>query len=101
MAIDVAWTPQALIVPAATRWLKPGGCIVSLLKPHYERAKMSPSARRSPLTDAEAQRVCLAVCEQLARRGRAVRAVARSPLRGKGGHIEFLVLLAGPPVRSG
>ncbi|TFG88259.1 MAG: TlyA family RNA methyltransferase, partial [Gemmatimonadales bacterium] len=38
VTIDVGWTPQSRIVPAAMRWLKPagGGRIVSLLKPHYE-----------------------------------------------------------------
>ncbi|GAG39535.1 unnamed protein product, partial [marine sediment metagenome] len=41
VVIDVAWTPQRLIVPAAMRWAKPPGegiGIISLLKPHYELA---------------------------------------------------------------
>ncbi|MFM7810077.1 MAG: SAM-dependent methyltransferase, partial [Planctomycetota bacterium] len=36
VVFDLAWTPQRLAVPAALRWLKPGGRIVSLVKPHYE-----------------------------------------------------------------
>ena len=39
VTVDVAWTPQRLIVPAAKAWLAPGGQIISLIKPHYELAK--------------------------------------------------------------
>ncbi len=35
VAIDVAWTPQKLIFPAARKWPKPGGIIVSLPQAHY------------------------------------------------------------------
>src|SRR3954447_14110751 len=34
--IDVAWTKQRHILPAARRMLAPGGAIVTLIKPHYE-----------------------------------------------------------------
>jgi 23S rRNA (cytidine1920-2'-O)/16S rRNA (cytidine1409-2'-O)-methyltransferase len=97
VAIDVARTPQALIVPAAARWLRapPAGaaCIVSLLKPHYELAKMRRGTPRRRLTDAEAERVCLEVCGRLAEAGCPVTAAMRSHLRGKGGNVEFLLLL--------
>ena len=36
VVVDLAWTPQRLAVPAALRWLAPGGRIVTLVKPHYE-----------------------------------------------------------------
>lgn len=36
VTIDLAWTPQRLAVPAALRWLRPGGHIITLVKPHYE-----------------------------------------------------------------
>ena len=36
VTVDLAWTPQRLAVPAALRWLAPGGRIVTLVKPHYE-----------------------------------------------------------------
>jgi 23S rRNA (cytidine1920-2'-O)/16S rRNA (cytidine1409-2'-O)-methyltransferase len=90
---DVSWTPQARIVPAAARWLAPGGAgtIVSLLKPHYELAKLGGRKGRPPLDDAEAVEICRTVCGQLAELGLAPRAVAASPLRGKGGNCEFLL----------
>ncbi|MCE9620444.1 MAG: methyltransferase domain-containing protein [Planctomycetes bacterium] len=36
VVMDLAWTQQRLSVPAALRWLRPGGKIVTLVKPHYE-----------------------------------------------------------------
>jgi 23S rRNA (cytidine1920-2'-O)/16S rRNA (cytidine1409-2'-O)-methyltransferase len=36
VVMDLAWTPQRLSVPAALRWLRPGGRVVTLVKPHYE-----------------------------------------------------------------
>jgi 23S rRNA (cytidine1920-2'-O)/16S rRNA (cytidine1409-2'-O)-methyltransferase len=36
VCIDLAWTPQRLAIPAALKWLRPGGRIVTLVKPHYE-----------------------------------------------------------------
>ncbi|MBL9119778.1 MAG: TlyA family rRNA (cytidine-2'-O)-methyltransferase [Phycisphaerae bacterium] len=36
ITIDLAWTPQRLAIPAALRWLKPDGRILTLVKPHYE-----------------------------------------------------------------
>ena len=115
VTIDVAWTPQVLIVPAAMRWLReaplpscsptaplPG--VISLLKPHYEMAKLSGGRNRgkrgrgqdraeamSPLQAAE---LCLDVCGRLAADGYTVVAAMRSPLIGKGGNQEFLLSLS-------
>ena len=36
IAIDLGWTPQRHAIPAALRWLKPEGRIITLIKPHYE-----------------------------------------------------------------
>ena len=100
VAIDVAWTPQAMIVPAAAKWLKRpeagGGRIVSLVKPHYELKKSRRPGPRRPLTDALAEDLCLEVSRHLDDAGCRVLAALRSPLRGKGGNVEFLLLMSGP-----
>lgn len=104
VTVDVAWTPQSLVIPAARRWLaafsagaesgrRPVG-VVSLLKPHYELTKMQ---RRKPvevLTEEQSRQVCHDVCEALARDGHEVRAVMKSALIGKGGNAEFLLLIS-------
>ena len=98
--IDVGWTPQRLILPAAGRWLKPAGQILSLLKPHYEAAdQASPQRRGGPaahvLTGEQARRQCLLTCQQLAADGWDIRAVVLSPIAGAGGNLEFMLHLRG------
>ena len=36
VTIDVGWTRQEKILPVAATLLKPGGMLLSLIKPHYE-----------------------------------------------------------------
>lgn len=96
VVIDVAFTPQRRIVPAAVRWLRPGGRIVSTLKPHYELAKL-PGAKRprhgKPIDFHVAADLCDRVCRGLAERGVAILAAMVSPLKGKGGNVEFFLHL--------
>jgi len=97
---DVAWTPQELIVPVAMRWLKspgsPGPCraVISLLKPHYELAKMTGQKPTRTLSPSQSRAVCLEVCQKLSHLKCAVRAVMPSVLRGKGGNEEFFLFLS-------
>ena len=101
VVIDVAWTPQGLIVPAAMRWLKPcRGKVVSLLKPHYELAKMQRRKPAAPLKLSQAGAVCLDVCQRLKESGCTVQSAMRSVLRGKGGNVEFFLLLVAEPLRA-
>lgn len=106
VTIDVAFTPQRLIVPAAGRWLKSagGGKIISLLKPHYELAKLPGGARRArpegPVEGEQAGEIRDRICAELAQLGFAAAAAIPSPLRGKGGSVEFLLLLE-PQRRAG
>ncbi len=93
---DMAWTPQSKFLPVAVKWLKPApaGKIVSLLKPHYELAKIQGYRPHSKLTDTQARDVCNQVCTSLEVPGLAISAATESVIRGKGGNREFLLLLA-------
>jgi 23S rRNA (cytidine1920-2'-O)/16S rRNA (cytidine1409-2'-O)-methyltransferase len=94
VVIDVAWTPQERIVPAAARWLRrPGGRIVTLLKPHYELAKMQHRRPHQPLTAQQCDAICLEICRRLERLDLRCLAGMRSVLAGKGGNPEFCLLL--------
>lgn len=98
--IDVGWTPQRLILPVAARWLKPGGQILSLLKPHYEAADQAdPRQRARPrmhvLTVEQAHSQCLLTCQQLADDGWDIRAIVPSPIPGTGGNLEFVLQVRG------
>ena len=96
VVIDMAWTPQHLSVPAAARWLRPGGRIVSLLKPHYELAKRGGGKPTGPLAGAESEDIRDRVCAQLTEQRFGVVNQVRSPIVGKGGNTEFLLLLVPP-----
>ena len=97
---DMAWTPQRYLIPAAAAWLKPTGCVVSLLKCHYEQAKIAggrKGRKPPPLTDTEAETIRQTVCDELTAEGYEVCEVTTSPLRGKGGNVEYLILVRPAP----
>jgi 23S rRNA (cytidine1920-2'-O)/16S rRNA (cytidine1409-2'-O)-methyltransferase len=95
VTIDVGWTPQKHVLPAAMRLLAAGGHILSLVKPQYEAAETERQAGVVPEENLESvlERVRLDVraC------GLALLGETRSPLKGGGGNVEFLFLLAAQP----
>lgn len=102
VVIDVAWTSLALALPAAMRWLKSDGFVISLLKPHYEAARMARHKPGAVLTDQQARNICMQVCGEIQERGQGlVAAVMASPLRGKGGNLEFLAMVRSSKVVPG
>lgn len=98
--IDLGWTRQALAIPAALRWIRPGGHVVTLIKPHYEAKAlgMEGRLRGGVLGEDDAARVCAAVVRTIEGldAGVEVRGVVRSPILGgkgrgkKSGNVEFL-----------
>jgi 23S rRNA (cytidine1920-2'-O)/16S rRNA (cytidine1409-2'-O)-methyltransferase len=92
VTIDVGWTPQAKVLPAAARLLKPGGRVVTLVKPHYE----APAEQlvRGVLPDDAFARIVESVLAAITESGWQVIATTESPLRGQGGNKEMLALLA-------
>lgn len=92
VTIDVGWTAQRLILPAAQRAIKPGGRVVALIKPHYEAgaAQLDRGVlARERLPAVLAQ--CHMDIEQL---GWMILAETESPITGHGGNVEFLWLLS-------
>ena len=89
VTIDVGWTRQALVLPAAARWLDPDGTIVSLVKPHYE----APPAwlRNGVLPDEHFDEVVTGVLNEIASLGFGLLARFPSPLRGHAGNAEMFV----------
>ncbi|MCA9304785.1 MAG: hypothetical protein KC996_11740 [Phycisphaerales bacterium] len=56
VVIDLGWTRQSKALPAAMKWLKPNGQIVSLVKPHYE-AEQSELGEQGVLEPELAERI--------------------------------------------
>ena len=90
VTIDVGWTRQEHILPAARRWLKPGGRVVSLIKPHYEAPK--DVLRDGVVPVASLAEVVDTIRTQVAAKW-SIDAECESPIRGHGGNAEFFWLL--------
>ena len=91
VTIDVAWTRQRHILPAARRMVEDSGVVVSLIKPHYEAeaAQLVKGILPAEHVDAVVSRVS----EDVRTAGfRLVRTV-RSPILGAKGNAEVLAEL--------
>ncbi len=93
VSVDLGWTKQDRALPAALAWCRPGGHVVTLVKPHYESG-------RHKLEEAEALAIAGEVAETLPRIAEQAAVPAEllgtieSPIRGgKGGNLEVLAVL--------
>lgn len=100
IVIDMGWTPQKHAIPAALKWLKPDGRIISLVKPHYEVEKHEKELLvRGVLAATESERIAHRTVESLPALGVRVEGLTRSPVeggagKGRAGNAEWLVLVA-------
>lgn len=91
VTVDVGWTRQQRILPAAGRWLDVDGTIVSLVKPHYEAPP--EWLRHGVLPDERVDEVVEAVIRSIDEIGMIVLGRCDSPIRGQGGNAEVLLHL--------
>jgi 23S rRNA (cytidine1920-2'-O)/16S rRNA (cytidine1409-2'-O)-methyltransferase len=94
VTIDVAWTRQRNILPAAKKMLRQegeGGKIVTLIKPHYEADKRW--LRGGVLLAEHLQTVLDQVSQDFAKAGLKLHGITKSPILGSKGNAEFLAYL--------
>jgi 23S rRNA (cytidine1920-2'-O)/16S rRNA (cytidine1409-2'-O)-methyltransferase len=92
ITIDVGWTRQRNILPSAGRLLAPGGSVVTLVKPHYEA---DPSLlRKGILPEPSVDQIVQSVKAEAEQAGWKWMSSVRSPIRGAGGNVEVLAMLA-------
>ena len=96
VVIDLGWTRQGHALPVARRWLREGGRVISLIKPHYEQEQKG-RGRRGVLPDDEAEAIVERVVGEIGESGWSVLGLAESPIRGgkkaSKGNREWLVVL--------
>jgi 23S rRNA (cytidine1920-2'-O)/16S rRNA (cytidine1409-2'-O)-methyltransferase len=99
VTIDVAWTRQRHILPAARRMLGPGGIVISLIKPHYEAdARM---LRGGVLPPEHLDNVLATVRSDIQQAGFRIIEMVHSPIRGAKGNVELLAhLVVAPPTSA-
>lgn len=91
ITIDAGWTKLELILPIVKDFLKDGGQIIALLKPHYETDKRNLKKGVVPETLVEGIRD--QVLSRIKDLGFDVKKVLESPVLGGGGNREFLLLV--------
>jgi 23S rRNA (cytidine1920-2'-O)/16S rRNA (cytidine1409-2'-O)-methyltransferase len=91
VTIDVAWTKQRNILPAAEKMLAENGKIITLIKPHYEA--MSSQLRKGVLPEDQVDAVVKSVLEKLDEMGLMLVSITISPIKGTKGNVEHLALL--------
>lgn len=91
VTIDVGWTRQRLILPAAMRLLSADGGIVSLIKPHYEAE--ARQLEGGVLRSEHLAGVLHQLRRDVAGLGLFVSGEVESPIEGRGGNREWLWLV--------
>ncbi|MHC4870979.1 MAG: SAM-dependent methyltransferase [Planctomycetota bacterium] len=95
ISCDVGWTPQKKVLPKAIELIKPGGIILSLLKPQYEADKKTEMIRgkgrvKEDCLDAIIERID----EVLKSLGQPYQGPVRTPFLGdKGKNPEFFMMI--------
>ena len=103
VSIDLGWTKQDKALEAALKWLSPSGQIITLVKPHYEQPRETPTRKGKgkpkpePLSEDEAIAISAKVLADIdadPKLGLKVLGHCPSPIRGsKGGNLEVLAWL--------
>ncbi len=87
---DVSFISLGLILPMAVRWLRPGGQVVTLIKPQFEAGRREVGKGGVVRDPAVHRQVLERVLDVAAGFGMGLRGLMLSPLRGPAGNIEFL-----------
>jgi 23S rRNA (cytidine1920-2'-O)/16S rRNA (cytidine1409-2'-O)-methyltransferase len=92
--MDASFISIELLLPAIARWLRPGGDLITLVKPQFEAGR-EEVGKGGVVRDA---RVHARVLEDLAThagaQGWTVRAITASPITGPAGNVEFFLWLS-------
>jgi 23S rRNA (cytidine1920-2'-O)/16S rRNA (cytidine1409-2'-O)-methyltransferase len=91
VCIDVAWTRQRHILPAARRLVSEDGVVVTLIKPHYEAD--AALLRKGVLPTEAVEAVVRAVEADIVAAGFDLLATVESPIQGAKGNREVLAHL--------
>lgn len=91
ITIDAGWTKLELVLPVVTKFIKPDGQIIALLKPHYEASKKD--LVKGVLPENIAEQVKDEVLLKITNSPLKIIDVIESPILGGGGNKEYLLLL--------
>jgi 23S rRNA (cytidine1920-2'-O)/16S rRNA (cytidine1409-2'-O)-methyltransferase len=87
---DVSFISLRIIYATAVHWLKPGGTVISLIKPQFEAGRERVGKGGVVRDPAVHRQVLETVTASMADLGLGLRGLMLSPLRGPAGNVEFL-----------
>jgi len=87
---DVSFISLRIIYATAVHWLKPGGTVISLIKPQFEAERKRVGKGGVVRDPAVHRQVLEMVTADMAALGLGLRGLMVSPLRGPAGNVEFL-----------
>ena len=91
VTIDVAWTRQKHILPAARRMLTDDGTCITLIKPHYEAPP--DSLKQGVLPEDQVPAILDSIRPDITAAGFELIDTTTSPIKGAKGNVELLALL--------
>lgn len=91
ITIDAGWTKLELVLPVVQKFLKEGGIIIALLKPHYEADKKL--LIKGVLSSELAEKVKDEAVKRIKDLGFMIYDQMESPILGGGGNKEFLLYI--------
>ncbi len=91
ITIDAGWTKLELVLPVVKKFLKPGGIIIALLKPHYEGGQKH--LVKGVLPQQIAEQVKEQVVKKIYDLGFMIEDQMESPILGGAGNQEYLLLI--------
>jgi 23S rRNA (cytidine1920-2'-O)/16S rRNA (cytidine1409-2'-O)-methyltransferase len=87
---DVSFISLRIIYATAIHWLKPGGTVISLIKPQFEAGRERVGKGGVVRDPAVHRQVLETVTADMTALGLVLRGLMVSPLRGPAGNVEFL-----------
>jgi len=97
VTIDASFISLKLVIPAALRWLRPGGKLLALIKPQFEAGR-ERVGKGGVVKDPVVHREVVEDIEQVCRReGLDIGGICESPLSGPAGNREYFILAVAPP----
>jgi len=98
ITIDVSFISIKLLLPVVVNWFTQGrGQVAALIKPQFEAGRKESSRGKGVIRDPEVHRQVLEdVLSFAEEQGYAIKGLARSPLVGAKGNVEFLAYLVYP-----
>jgi len=93
ITIDVSFISLKIVIPAVTKFLKPEGCILALIKPQFEVGKGQVGKGGVVRDPALHERVITDLSTFFAGNGLVNTNVTASPINGPKGNREFFILL--------